>query len=88
MLSFVFCLMSSVLVGAEEEVGFDRWYVGVAGQMMLPQGGSRLHHVGGAALRGGYYLTEDWALEGEVAWLENSAGMSAAVLGHFQGWDL
>ena len=80
MLSFVFCLMSSVLVGAEEEVGFDRWYVGVAGQMMLPQGGSRLHHVGGAALRGGYYLTEDWALEGEVAWLENSAGLSAAVL--------
>ncbi len=84
----VFCLVSSVLPAAEDEVGFDRWYVGVAGQMMLPQGGSRLHHVGGAAFRGGYYLTEDWAVEGEVAWLENFAGMGAAALGHFQGWDL
>ena len=84
----VFCLVSSVLFAAEEEAGFDRWYVGVAGQMMLPQGGSRLHHVGGAALRGGYYLTENWAVEGEVAWLENFAGMGAAALGHFQGGDL
>ena len=83
----VFCLMSSVLVAAEEEVGFDRWYVGAAGQMMLPQGGSRMHRVGGAAVRGGYYLTEDWAVEGEVAWIENFAGLSVAALGHFQGWS-
>ena len=82
--------MSFVLsvAAAEEESGFDRWYVGSAGQMMLPQGGSRLHRVGGAALRGGYYLTEDWAVEGEAAWLENAAGLSAQALGHFQGWDL
>ena len=84
----IFCLLPFVLPAAEEEAGFDRWYVGAAGQMMLPQGGSRLHRVGGAALRGGYYLTEDWAIEGEVAWLENFAGMSAAALGHFQGWGL
>lgn len=86
--AFVLCLLSSVLTAAEEERGFDRWYVGLAGQMMLPQGGSRLHHVGGAAVRGGYYLTEDWAVEGEAAWLENSAGLALDALGHFQGWDL
>ena len=80
--------MSFVLPAAEEEVGFDRWTVGLAGQMMLPQGGSRMHHVGGGALRGGYYLTEDWAIEGEAAWLEDAAGLSAAALGHFQGWSL
>ena len=84
----VFCLMSSVLFAVEEEVGFDRWYVGLAGQLMLPQGGSRMHHVGGVAVRGGYYITEDWALEGEASWLEDAAGLSAALLGHFQGWDL
>ena len=84
--AFVFCLMSSVLV-AEEEVGFDRWYAGLAGQVMLPQGGSRMHHVGGAAIRGGYYFTEDLAFEGEAAWLEDAAGLSAAFLGHFQGWS-
>ena len=72
--------MSSVLAAAET-------YVGVSGQMMLPQGGSRLHHrVGGAALRGGCYLTEDWAVEGEMAWLEHVAGLSMTALGHLQGW--
>jgi len=71
-----------------EEAGFDRWFVGVSGALTLPQGGSRLHHVGGASLRGGYYLTESWAAEGEVAWLEDVAGLSVDALGHFQGWDL
>ena len=86
--SGAFCLMTFGLFAAEEEVGFDRWYVGLAGQMMLSQGGSKMHHVGGTALRGGYYLTEDWAIEGEAAWLEDAAGLSAAALGHFQGWSL
>ena len=85
----VLCLMSTVLLAAGEdagEIGFDRWYVGAAGEMMLPQGGSRLRPVGGAAIRGGYYLTEDIALEGEAAWLEDSVGLGADVLGHWQGW--
>ena len=88
LMSFVFCLLSSVLpLAAEEEVGFDRWHVGLSGSLLLPQGGSKMHRVGGAALRGGYYLAEDWAIEGEAAWLEDAAGLSAAALGHFQGWD-
>ena len=83
------CLVLCATVLADvEETGFDRWYVGLAGQLMLPQGGSRMHHIGGGALRGGYYLTEDWALEAEAAWLEDAAGLSAAALGHFQGWSL
>lgn len=90
LIAAVLCLMSSVLFASEgaEEIGFDRWYVGAAGQMMLPQGGSRLHHIGGAALRGGYYLSEFSAIEGEAAWLEDAAGLSAAFLGHWQGCDL
>jgi len=72
---------------SEEEVGFDRWFVGLSGSLTLPQGGSRLRHVGGAALRCGYYLTENWAVEGETAWLEDVAGLSVDALGHFQGWD-
>jgi len=67
------------------ESGFGRWYAGVSAQMMLPQGGSALGRVGGAALHGGSYLTENWAIEGEAAWLENMAGLSAAALWHWQG---
>ena len=73
---------------AEEAAEFDRGYVGLSGMLLLPQGGSRLHRVGGVALRGGYCLTEDWAVEGEAAWLENLAGLSVGALGHLQGWDL
>ena len=72
---------------AEEAAEFDRGYVGLSGMLLLPQGGSRLHRVGGAALRGGCCLTEDWAVEGEAAWLENLAGLSVGALGHLQGWD-
>ena len=85
----VWCLaVGAMAFAAEEAVDFDRWTVGVAGQLMLPQGGSRLHHVGGACLRGGYYLTEDWAIEGEASWLENEAGLAVDVLGHLQGWSV
>lgn len=79
-LFLVFCLASSVL-SAET-------YVGLSGSVTLPQGGSRMHRVGGAAIRGGTYLTEDWAVEGEVAWLENFAGLGVQALGHLQGWGL
>ena len=79
-LFLVFCLASSVL-SAET-------YVGLSGSVTLPQGGSRMHRVGGAAIRGGTYLTEDWVVEGEGAWLENFAGLGVQALGHFQGWGL
>ena len=62
-------------------------YLGVSAVLTLPQGGSRLRHLGGAALRGGWYLTENWAVEGEAAWVEDAAGLSAAALSHLQGWS-
>ena len=81
-------LLSVAAFAEEEGESFDRWTVGAAAQLMLPEGGSRLHHVGGAAVRGGCYLTENWAAEAEVAWLEDLAGLSVQALGHLQGWDL
>ena len=76
----VLCLASFVL-SAET-------YVGVSGTMLLPQGGSKMHRLGGAALRIGQYLNDDWVVEGEAAWMENAAGLSVQALGHFQGWSL
>lgn len=62
-------------------------YVGLSGSLLLPQGGSDARRAGGASLRGGYYLTEDFAVEGEAAWLEDGAGLAAQGLWHWQGWS-
>ena len=87
--AFVLCLLSFVLsASADESTDFDRWSIGGAASLMLSQGGSRMRHVGGAAMRGGYYLTENWAVEGEAAWLEDVAGLGVGALGHVQGWSL
>ena len=71
----------------DETCELERWYVGSAATVVLPQGGSRLRRVGGAALRGGYYLDEFWAVEGEASWLEDSAGLAADVLWHWWGYE-
>ena len=49
---------------ASDETG---WYSGAAAQLVLPQGGSRMHRRGGAAARVGYYFTGSLALEAEAA---------------------
>ena len=61
-------------------------YIGVSGALTLPQGGSQMRRLGGAAVRGGHYLNEDWALEGAAAWMENGAGLEVDALWHLQGW--
>ena len=66
---------------------FDRFYVGVAGAGVLPQGGSRLDSRAGIAMRFGYYLAEMWAVEGEAAWLENAAGLAVNGVWHWQDSD-
>ena len=81
-------MMTSMAFAQTEEETSDGWYVGAAAELMLPEGGSRLHHVGGAAVRGGCYLSENWAAEAEAAWLEDLAGLSVQALGHLQGWDV
>lgn len=70
----------------EEEKTDVGFYVGAAGALTLPQGGSRMNRIGGGGLRAGYYVSENWALEGEAAWQENYAGLCLQTLGHFQGW--
>ena len=79
------CLCVSVF---NLSTAFAETYVGLSGSVLLPQGGSKMHRLGGAAVRIGSYLNENWAVEGEAAWLENAAGFSAQALGHLQGWDL
>lgn len=70
----------------EDVVELERWYVGGAGTVVLPQGGAGMRRLGGASARFGYYLTEFWAVEGEAAWLENAAGLAAGALWHWWGY--
>ena len=70
-----------------EEIEFARWYVGGSAMMTLPEGDSRMRRLGGGALRAGYYFAEFWAIEAEAAALEDSAGLSTAVLWHWWGYE-
>ena len=72
----------------EELSDFRRGYLGVSAALTLPQGGSRLRRLGGGALRGGWYFTENWAAEAEAVWLEDVAGLAVGALGHLQDCDL
>ena len=63
-------------------------YVGFSGALTLPQGGGDLRRLGGAMLRGGTYLSDFWAVEGEVGWQENAAELGVGFLGHWSDWDL
>ena len=72
----------------EDEVyDFDRLYVGLAEMVVLPQGGGRMRDHTGAAVRLGYYLTEMWAIEGEVAWVADRAGLGLKALWHWWGYE-
>ena len=72
---------------SEEECGFDRWYVGAAAELVLPQGGlAKTPRLGGATARVGYYLTDWAAVEGAASALENRAGLAARALVHWRGW--
>ena len=90
LLALILGALSPVVQAADyaEADDYDRWFIGASGALTLPQGGSRLHRIGGASLRGGFYLTENWALEGEAAWQEDAAGLAVDALGHLQGCDL
>jgi len=68
--------------------GESGWTVGASGALTLPAGGSRLRRVGGAALRAGYDVSENIALEGEAAWVEDFASLAAQGLWHLQGASL
>ena len=69
-----------------EEEDLTSAYLGLSGSLLLPQGGSRMSRLGGAAFRAGYYLNDWFALEGEASWLENRAGLAARGVVHWKGW--
>lgn len=69
------------------EYGFDRWYAGAAGTMVLPQGGGAMRRLGGATARIGYYLTESLSVEADAAWLEDCVGLGVQGLWHIYGYE-
>lgn len=71
----------------EEECELNRFYAGAAGTAFLPQGGGDSRHLAGATGRVGWYINEFWAIEGEAAWLENSAGLGVDILWHWWGYE-
>ncbi len=71
----------------DEAYEYDRFAVGAAAQIVLPQGGQKMSRRAGAAARVGYYLTEMLAVEGEAAWLEDRAGLAVRGLWHWWGYE-
>lgn len=81
-------LLFALTVNAEEEAeDLTSFYLGASGALVLPQGGSRMSHLGGAAFRAGYYFNDWFALEGEASWMEDRAGLAARGVVHWKGWD-
>ena len=72
---------------AEDECGFDRFYVGLAEGVVMPQGGGRMSDHTGASFRFGCYLAEFWAVEGELAAVADRAGLAARALWHWWGYE-
>lgn len=84
--SLMMCLALNAQSVDEEEVRSSP-YLGLSGSLVLPQGGSRLARLGGAALLGGCYFNDWFALEGEAAWMENRAELAARGVAHWKGWN-
>ena len=57
----VFLFTSAVV--AQEGFDLPQRYVGAAGTLVLPQGGSSMRRLGGAAARAGLYLSDALAVE-------------------------
>ena len=77
----------AVARGEAEEAAWPQSYAGASGALVLPQGGSRLRRLGGAAARLGRYVTENVALEVELGSFEDRAGLAARAVCHWRGWE-
>ena len=55
----------------EEECEMNRFYLSAAATIVLPGGGSDMRRLGGGTARCGYYFSDFWAVEAEIASLEN-----------------
>ena len=81
----VFLCTSAVV--AQEGFDLPQRYVGAAGTLVLPQGGSSMRRLGGAAARAGLYLSDALAVEVEAGSFEDLAGLAARGVWHMQGWE-
>ena len=81
-------LSLSSLAASDDASLFSSPYVGAAGTLVLPQGGSDARRLGGATFRAGTYVSEFFAVEGEASWLEDSAALGVSALVHFQAWQV
>lgn len=84
--SFLSLLSLSTLLTLAPLSSLAEAYVGAAGAISLPQGGSDGRRLGGAMLRTGIYASDFVAFEGEASWLEDSAALGIAALVHAQAW--
>lgn len=73
--------------GCDEGYELDRLYAGASATMLLPQGGSDMRRLGGAAARIGFYLSETLAVEADAAWLEDCAGLGVQGVWHCWGYE-
>lgn len=87
-------ILCALLVGfsvsrsiGQEECVLDRFYAGISGAMMLPEGGADARRLAGSELRFGWYPVEFWALEGSFSVLEDSLGAGVQVLRHWWGYE-
>lgn len=89
----ILVLLAGMMAGSlwAQELGetsaFDHWYVGGAGTLVLPQGGSNMRRLGGASTHIGYYATPALAFDAEAAWTEDKVGLAAKALYHLQGFS-
>ena len=78
---------ATVSADSTENEDFMPFYAGVSGQMLLPQGGSRLSPRAGCAVRAGWYAVDTLAFETECAVLERRVGLAAQGLLHLRGLE-
>lgn len=72
LLAFLAVLAAGLGAKAEEETGFAPWYLGASGGVFLPGCGNSLERAAFAAVRGGRYFTDNFALELEGGCAPNS----------------
>ena len=89
-LAAIFCAVATISFAhaAEEEESSLGAYIGAAGALTLPQGGSRLGRAGGAVARAGVCMSECWAIEASAGQLERYTALGAGALVHFYALDL
>lgn len=84
----ILCAFALLPAMADEEETSHGAYIGAAGALTLPQGGSRVSRAGGAALRAGVHLADDYSIEASVGQLEGYTAFGAGALVHFYTFDL